>query len=72
MKIQNNTIEVFNESRVRLTTLRELVLVAQDTPHIEIHRRTTTGWERETHHELSESLTLQSVALRIGLAEIYA
>jgi Uma2 family endonuclease len=55
-----------------ISTLREFVLVAQDTPHIEIHRRTATGWERETHHELSESLTLQSVALRIGLAEIYA
>lgn len=42
-------------------TLQEYVLVAQDTPSVEIYRRTADGWERETYQGLSESLSFQSV-----------
>jgi Uma2 family endonuclease len=55
-----------------LATLQELVLVAQDTPYVEIHRRKANGWERELLQELSESLFLHSVAFHIGLKAIYA
>jgi len=54
-----------------LAALKEYVLVAQDTPHIEVHRRTAKGWERETYQGLGGSLSFQSVALDIGLSEIY-
>jgi len=47
------------------------VLVAQDTPSVEIHRRTADGWERGTYQELGESLWFRSVALDIELSEIY-
>lgn len=55
-----------------LATLQEYVLVAQDTPSVEIHRRTADGWERETYQGLDELLSFQSVALEIDLSELYA
>jgi len=54
-----------------LLALKEYVLVAQDTPSVEIHRRTADGWERETYQGLGESLWFRSVALDIELSEIY-
>ena len=55
-----------------LMALKELVLVAQDEPRIEIHRRTSDGWEREIHQGQDGMLPLQSVGLQMPLAMIYA
>jgi len=54
-----------------LVSLKEYVLVAQDTPCVEIYRRTDEGWERETCEDLSNSISLRSVGLDIGLTQIY-
>ncbi len=54
-----------------LVTLQEYVLIAQDSPSVEIHRRATDGWEHETYQGPGESLSFQSVALDIDLSEIY-
>ncbi|WP_133513271.1 Uma2 family endonuclease [Candidatus Thiosymbion oneisti] len=42
-----------------LVTLQEYVLVTQDTPSVEIYRRTADGWERETYQGPGESLSFQ-------------
>ncbi len=55
-----------------LSTLKEFVLVAQDEPRIEIHRRTSNGWEREVHRGLNGILPLRSVGLQLALSLIYA
>ncbi|WP_141699043.1 Uma2 family endonuclease [Candidatus Thiosymbion oneisti] len=52
-----------------LVTLQEYVLVTQDTPSVEIYRRPTDGWKRETYQGPGESLSFQSVALDIELSD---
>jgi len=54
-----------------LVTLQEHALVTQDTPSVEIYRRTTDGWKRGTYQGPGESLSFQSVALDIELSETY-
>lgn len=55
-----------------LPALKEFVLVAQDDRRIEIHRRTSNGWEHEIHQGTDEVLPLESVGLQLPLTMIYA
>lgn len=56
----------------RVESLRECVLVAQDTMLVEIHRRGAGGeWVREILTELEDQLTLASVGLTLNLSDVY-
>lgn len=57
----------------RLPSLRDLVLVNQEIPYIEIYQRERgTPWKMSTVTGLDATLTLKSVGCKISLAEIYA
>lgn len=51
-----------------LDSLREYLLIAQDFPQVEIHRR-ARGWVAEVYTE--GELLLESLALTLSLAELY-
>lgn len=55
-----------------IPSLREYVLVAQDSPRIEYyHRRDDGGWEFTDAAGLDATLTLASVGVTLALAEVY-
>lgn len=56
----------------RVESLREYVLVAQDAPFVELHRRGADGtWTIEAFSDLAEQLTLASVDLALDLSDVY-
>jgi Uma2 family endonuclease len=56
----------------QLPTLCEYVLVSQDEPRVEIHRRRgDIGWEK-VEHAAGETVELRSVGIEIAMQEIYA
>lgn len=56
----------------QIPSLSEYVLVSQDEPRVEIHRRRgDIAWEK-IEHSAGETVTLRSVDLSIGMREIYA
>ena len=56
----------------RIASLRELVLIAQDFPHVERHSRQPDGqWMLSDVFELEKSLELTSISVTLPLAEIY-
>lgn len=56
----------------RLPSLRELVLVAQDRPHVEVLIRQDNGdWLLHEVGDLDGSVTLSSVSVSLPLREIY-
>lgn len=54
----------------KLMSLEEYVLVAQDTPRVEIYRR-VTQWELELYTEMKATIKLDSIQFEGSLAEIY-
>ena len=52
-----------------LASLQEYVLCSQDTPHIEVYRR-TAGWEQEIY-TVGQAFTLESVGLEVAVDEVY-
>lgn len=61
------------EKRVHYQTipsLREFVLIAQDRSHIEVYRRTASGWVHEIVTE--GEMALESVGVTVALDDIYA
>ena len=56
----------------RLPSLRELVLVNQELPYIEIYQREPgTPWKMSTITGLDSTLPLKSISCKIPLAEVY-
>jgi Uma2 family endonuclease len=55
----------------RLSSLEEYVLIAQDTPRIEVYRR-AMQWELELYTEMTTEVKLDSIAFTVTLADIYA
>jgi Uma2 family endonuclease len=56
----------------RLESLQQYVLVAQDSPRIELLTRMETGWKRSLCDALDASLGLSSIGLELPLSAIYA
>lgn len=56
----------------RLESLREYVLVAQDRPHVERFTRRGDEWALAVFDGMDATLTLESIACAVPLAEIYA
>ena len=57
----------------RLSSLRELVLVNQEMPYLEIyHRDRGTPWKMSTLTGLDATLSLKSIGCKIPFAEVYA
>jgi Uma2 family endonuclease len=54
----------------KLTSLKEYVLVAQDTPRVEIYRR-ATQWELELYTDLKITIKLDSIQFKGTLTDIY-
>jgi Uma2 family endonuclease len=55
-----------------ITSLREILLVAQDHVQIEVYRRQSEGeWQTEILTDLHEELHLQSVGLTLQVAQVY-
>lgn len=54
----------------RLDSPREYVLIAQDRARVEVDRRSEGGWLVESAGD-GEAIVLQSIGLRLPLAEIY-
>ncbi|WP_029010667.1 Uma2 family endonuclease [Azospirillum halopraeferens] len=48
-----------------IPSLREYVLIAQDEPRVEIHRRTADGWEHEAVSDGSVTLTALDTAFAV-------
>ena len=55
-----------------LPSLQEYLLVAQDEPSIEIHRRSQAGWKSAIHRGIDSSIELRCIELEIPLDRIYA
>lgn len=55
-----------------LASVREVMLVAQDRPRVEIHRRAGDGWAVAVVEDLRATVALASVGLSVAMAEIYA
>jgi Uma2 family endonuclease len=56
----------------QLPSLRELVLVAQDRPHLERHQRQSDGrWVLADSRSLADTMPLDSIEVELPLAEIY-
>lgn len=69
MKI-DRTIKL--EDYRRIPTVREIVLVDQDRPHVEVHRRLADGeWALHLVTGLDAKLVLISVGLETDLAAVY-
>lgn len=74
-------VEVLSESTARkdrtekllayqgIASLQEYVLCSQDTPHVEVYRR-SKGWQRERFHE-GQCFLLESVNLAISVDDLY-
>jgi Uma2 family endonuclease len=59
------------EKLLAYRSLSEYVLISQDEAHVEIHRRRgDIGWEK-IEYSGPETVELASVALQIGMREIY-
>ncbi len=55
-----------------LDSLQDYVLIDQERVHVQYFHRLDHGdWRLRTHRQLSESVTLDSVAVTIPLADIY-
>jgi Uma2 family endonuclease len=55
-----------------IASVEEYVMIAQDTPHVSVHRRVNnTDWGQENLNNLSDTLYLQSMETSISLSEIY-
>ncbi len=52
-----------------IPSLREYVVIAQDEPRIEVHRRTAEGWIKEVTED--GEVTLESVGVTVSLAGVY-
>ena len=52
-----------------LPSLQEYLLVRQDRPVAELHRR-RTGWQMETHGK-SDEISLESIQLKLAVAEFF-
>ena len=55
----------------RLASLRHYVLVAQDTPRVEVYTRTAEGWQFEEIEGLDAILPLAAFEITVPLAEVY-
>ena len=55
----------------RLASLRHYVLIAQDTPRVEIYSRTERGWRFEELEGQDTVLALDALEITLPLAEIY-
>jgi Uma2 family endonuclease len=55
-----------------IPSLLEYVLVAQDSPLIEVAGRTANGWETRRYDMPDARLELHAIGLELPLAEIYA
>ncbi len=53
-----------------IPSLREYVVIAQDEPRIEVHRRTAEGWIKEVTED--GEVTLESVGVSVSLADVYS
>lgn len=53
-----------------LTSVQEVLLVSQDTPFLELHRRTKGGWSRIEGREHGV-VELESVNVRLDVDELY-
>jgi Uma2 family endonuclease len=62
-------IEKFN-NYIRIDSLEEYVLVAQDKVKILVFRR-SSGWKPEILTQIEDELTLLSLNFRMGVAQIY-
>lgn len=56
---------------LQIASLREYVLVNQDRPLIEVHRRSGDSWRTELLLQPDDVLRLESADLSLSLAEIY-
>lgn len=55
----------------RVPSVNEVVLIAQDWPEVNIHRR-SANWDPEVLIHLEDRVKLESIGLEMSLAEIYA
>ncbi|MDQ3754775.1 MAG: Uma2 family endonuclease [Acidobacteriota bacterium] len=64
--------EKFQRYSAQIETLQDYVLIAQDTPHVELRSRQPDGtWSRAEVSELTATLELTSIDCHLPLAEIY-
>jgi Uma2 family endonuclease len=56
----------------KLASLKEYLIVAQDTPHITAYRRQGKRWVRHDVGDLSASIELPSIKTQLSLADVYA
>ena len=54
-----------------IPSLRDVLLVETDTPHVEHIYRTEYGWEVRIHHGLDAEVRLVGVEVTLPLAELY-
>jgi len=54
----------------KLSSLKEYVLIAQDTPRVEIYRH-STQWDLELFTDIMTTVYLESIELEIALTAIY-
>ena len=56
----------------QIPSLQEVVLIAQDRPHVERHVRQPNGdWLKAEFRELSQTFAFTSIPVKIPLADIY-
>ncbi len=61
------------ENYRRIATLKAYVIVAQETPHVEIYiRQADNSWLLREVHGLDSTLAILSIGIDLPLAEIYA
>ncbi len=78
VEVLSDSTEAYDRGRKfeyfsKLSSLREYVLINQHEPTVQIHYRTadTNLWQITWVTGLSETLTLQSLAIETTLAELY-
>jgi len=65
--------EKFERYRAHVETLRDYVLVSQDSPRVEHHHREPDGtWTRSELDGLAGVLSLPSIDCRVPLADVYS
>ena len=55
-----------------LPSLQEYVLVSQETPLVEVYRRTVSGWTKFEFPGLEATITLQSLGVTLPASAIYS
>ena len=64
--------EKFKRYRTHLESLTDYVVVAQDKPLIEHHRRQANGdWSVQSFTNLADTVTLDSIGCTLGLRDVY-